>query len=209
MENNYGNYVIQKALKLSNKLDKITLIQNIYRNINKIKDKKLIEKWKSIIEANLDATIDYVEDSIIHCERKPKTQKIHSNYLLQTSPDHSPNIKGCLPKQNPNRKKDVELIDQKIQQKLLINQKILDEQYNYNVNPHIESQFEGKNYQSNEFQQLEDNNEYVDYIDYNNLNSKDYVHCYKNNYKPRNNNKYYSGKINRSKNNNFKNAFYK
>jgi len=58
MVNSYGNYVVQKALKLSSKNDKIVLINNIYKNMQKIKDKKLIQKWKTIIESNLEGTLD-------------------------------------------------------------------------------------------------------------------------------------------------------
>ena len=49
MKNNYGNYVVQKALKLANESDKTKLVNCIIRNIDKIGDKKLIHKWKSII----------------------------------------------------------------------------------------------------------------------------------------------------------------
>jgi len=59
--NNYGNYVVQKALKLSSKKDKIDLIKNITKNIDKIKDKKLNQKWKTIIESNLEGTFDFCE----------------------------------------------------------------------------------------------------------------------------------------------------
>ena len=49
MKNSFGNYVVQKALKLSNGFLKVKLINNIKKNIEKINDKKLIDKWKSII----------------------------------------------------------------------------------------------------------------------------------------------------------------
>jgi len=62
MINNYGNYVVQKALKLSSKNVKIMLINNIFKHIDKIKDKKLKSKWKSIIESNLEGTFEEVFD---------------------------------------------------------------------------------------------------------------------------------------------------
>ena len=46
MVNNYGNYVVQKALKLSSHNDKNLLMQNIIKNLPKMKDKKLNSKWK-------------------------------------------------------------------------------------------------------------------------------------------------------------------
>jgi hypothetical protein len=50
MKNNFGNYVIQKALKISVNEDKKKLIEEVNKNIFKINDKKLILKWKSILE---------------------------------------------------------------------------------------------------------------------------------------------------------------
>ena len=49
IRNNYGNYVIQKAVKLS--LGKIQekLIKEIIKNLDKLEDKKIINKWKMII----------------------------------------------------------------------------------------------------------------------------------------------------------------
>ena len=49
--NNYGNYVIQKALKLSSGIYQNTLIQEIYKNLYLIEDKKIINKWKMIISS--------------------------------------------------------------------------------------------------------------------------------------------------------------
>ena len=50
MKNNFGNYVIQKALKISVNDDKKKLIDEVSKNIIKINDKKLMLKWKSILE---------------------------------------------------------------------------------------------------------------------------------------------------------------
>ena len=53
MKNNYGNYVIQTALKaLKNNNFKIMLINMMNRNLLILNDKKLINKWKSIISNN-------------------------------------------------------------------------------------------------------------------------------------------------------------
>ena len=49
--NNYGNYVIQKALKLSSGIYQNILIQEIYKNLYLIEDKKIINKWKMIISS--------------------------------------------------------------------------------------------------------------------------------------------------------------
>lgn len=53
MKNNYGNYVVQKALKVAKGYLKFKLIILILKNIDKIGDKKLIIKWNSIIGEHL------------------------------------------------------------------------------------------------------------------------------------------------------------
>ena len=47
--NNYGNYVIQKAVKLSSGKSQEKLIKEIMKNLHKLEDKKIINKWKMII----------------------------------------------------------------------------------------------------------------------------------------------------------------
>ena len=49
MRNNYGNYVVQKAVKLSSGKIQEKLIKEIMKIIHKIEDKKVISKWKMII----------------------------------------------------------------------------------------------------------------------------------------------------------------
>ena len=51
MLNNYGNYVIQKAIKLSSGKYQDILIQEIYNNLYMIENKKIINKWKMIISS--------------------------------------------------------------------------------------------------------------------------------------------------------------
>ncbi len=58
MKNNYGNYVVQKALKISSGSPKLKLIISILKNIEKIGDKKLIAKWKSIVISCLPSEIE-------------------------------------------------------------------------------------------------------------------------------------------------------
>ena len=53
MKNNYGNFVVQKALKLSSGPNKLKLIRCIVKNIEKIGDRKIILKWKSIVESHI------------------------------------------------------------------------------------------------------------------------------------------------------------
>ena len=49
IKNNYGNYVIQKAVKLSSGKSQEKLIKGIMKNLHKLEDKKIINKWKMII----------------------------------------------------------------------------------------------------------------------------------------------------------------
>ena len=49
MKSNFGNYVIQKALKIAIGENKKILVNEVNNNIYKLNDKKLIEKWKKII----------------------------------------------------------------------------------------------------------------------------------------------------------------
>ena len=51
MLNNYGNYVIQKAIKLSSGKSQDRLINDIVKNLYIIEDKKIINKWKMIISS--------------------------------------------------------------------------------------------------------------------------------------------------------------
>jgi hypothetical protein len=49
MKNNYGNYVIQAALKVVSMVNKKIIIQLIEKNLSQLTDKKMINKWKNII----------------------------------------------------------------------------------------------------------------------------------------------------------------
>ena len=49
MKNNFGNYVIQKALKISSGELKQKLAEKISKNIYDFRDKKLIAKWKRLV----------------------------------------------------------------------------------------------------------------------------------------------------------------
>ena len=49
IRNNFGNYVIQKAVKLSSGKAQEKLIKEILKHLHKLEDKKIINKWKMII----------------------------------------------------------------------------------------------------------------------------------------------------------------
>ncbi len=54
MRSNYGNYVIQKAIKLTKGENKNKLVFNAAKEINKLNDSKLIIKWKSILSPHIN-----------------------------------------------------------------------------------------------------------------------------------------------------------
>jgi len=85
MKSNYGNYVIQKALKLSCYTPKLNLINNIIQNLNKIGDNKLIQKWRSIIEAGMtDGVKKNDSEKVCASEDKDKDKEIseHLNKIV-------------------------------------------------------------------------------------------------------------------------------
>ena len=57
IKNNFGNYVIQTALKYSKGKVKMILINSIENNLGVLGDKKLINKWKNIISSNVQINI--------------------------------------------------------------------------------------------------------------------------------------------------------
>ena len=51
MKNNYGNYVIQTALKVSSLKEQSIIVGALSNNLSQLNDKKLLNKWKSIISS--------------------------------------------------------------------------------------------------------------------------------------------------------------
>lgn len=49
MRNSYGNYVVQKALYISNSDVKEALVDTIYSSIPEIQDKKIRAKWAQLL----------------------------------------------------------------------------------------------------------------------------------------------------------------
>lgn len=59
MRNSYGNYVVQKALYLSNGDAKIALADSIYKNIPNIQDKKIKLKWAQLLHASIANDLNF------------------------------------------------------------------------------------------------------------------------------------------------------
>lgn len=51
LKNNYGNYVIQRVLRYSTGNYKLNLINLTIKNMEKLGDRRLILKWKGIIDS--------------------------------------------------------------------------------------------------------------------------------------------------------------
>jgi len=61
MRNSYGNYVVQKALYLSNGDVKVALADAIYENIPVIQDKKIRVKWAQLLQNSIANDLNFVE----------------------------------------------------------------------------------------------------------------------------------------------------
>lgn len=66
MKNSFGNYVIQKALKIAKGNSELLLAEFVNRNIYKLNDKKLITKWKGIVAPHL-GTNGTNDNELIQC----------------------------------------------------------------------------------------------------------------------------------------------
>jgi hypothetical protein len=81
MKNNFGNFVVQKALKMSTENNMIKLLQLIHMNLEKIGDKKLITKWRSIVQ-NYDKQLSkqrmYTENTERICTNESKPVNVNS-----------------------------------------------------------------------------------------------------------------------------------
>jgi hypothetical protein len=53
MKSNYGNYVVQKVIKLASGESKKNFVFNAAKEIEKLNDNKLIQKWKSILSSHI------------------------------------------------------------------------------------------------------------------------------------------------------------
>ena len=63
MKSNYGNYVIQKAIKLAKGGYKNKFVFTAAKEINKLNDNKLIQKWKSILTTHInDLSPEQIEE---------------------------------------------------------------------------------------------------------------------------------------------------
>ena len=55
IKNSFGNYVLQKALKLARDTSKIIIINNILNDLNTLESKKLHMKWSNVCDTILQS----------------------------------------------------------------------------------------------------------------------------------------------------------
>ena len=77
MKNNFGNYVIQKALRLCSGNDRRKLVIEVSKNIYKLNDKKLIAKWKNLIMPHLETL--KIEENILLSKKGNLNEKNKEN----------------------------------------------------------------------------------------------------------------------------------
>lgn len=54
MKSSFGNYVIQKALKIATNENKAILVETIIIHVEKLGERKLINKWKNIVKDSVN-----------------------------------------------------------------------------------------------------------------------------------------------------------
>lgn len=70
MKSSFGNYVIQKALKIAVNENKAKLVETILNHVDKLGESKLIKKWKKIVEDS------FINNASLPSEKKnPKKVK--------------------------------------------------------------------------------------------------------------------------------------
>jgi len=99
MKNNYGNYVVQKALRISTGLPKLKLIISILKNIEKIGEKKLIAKWRNIVISCLpnENEMNNIDGELIYKllrsnsvdENQTINRNLNQNYLNSNIVNHN------------------------------------------------------------------------------------------------------------------------
>jgi hypothetical protein len=67
IENNYGNFVVQKAINLAGPGHKLILLSMIRQSLGKLSDIKLVCKWRELVDCNVEVFM--------------KTNYSHFNYI--------------------------------------------------------------------------------------------------------------------------------
>jgi hypothetical protein len=97
MKNPYGNYVVQKALKIATDNNKKLLITTIINNVEKLNDRKLIFKWKTIISSAV------ISNNVPLSNNKNKYNNNNNNFKINYSCNDEHNT-FLSPQNNPYNK---------------------------------------------------------------------------------------------------------
>ena len=95
IKNSYGNFVLQKAFKLSNGRSRIKLINSIKKNIEKLNDQKLINKWKTLILSSSYLSLENSSQFFTqtHLSSSPTSaRKNNMNNNIKINPNNSFNL---------------------------------------------------------------------------------------------------------------------
>ncbi len=107
MKNNFGNFVVQKAIKVSVGESNEKLISSISKNIERLGDRKIINKWKGLITSG--AFIPSNQDINIQNNDTTNT-KSQPNYLSKANVMDYEQLQVNLTKSKNNNSKISEQI---------------------------------------------------------------------------------------------------
>ena len=138
MKNSYGNYVVQKALKISTGQSKAKFVNIIMKHLDKLGDKKLISKWKAIVNNSMHLNLGLNNNNMAlnlsglssHSERSNKSENVSSPQKQKILPNnfmHSP-------QNNNSRTMSRSLHSSPIQQQYFINNNYQHPQQQININ---------------------------------------------------------------------------
>jgi hypothetical protein len=96
IKNSYGNYVVQKALKLSTGNNKTSFINCIKKNLEKLTDKKLTNKWKTILNNSMHLNLGAIEynTTLNSSNSSNNSSQMSNNSAYNASPIMSPSFPG-------------------------------------------------------------------------------------------------------------------
>lgn len=90
MKSSFGNYVVQKALKVAINENKSKLVNTILNHVEKLGERKLIIKWKKIVDDSMGKIF------------APKEFLVNSNNFTISPNNSSGSINSCNPHNNIN-----------------------------------------------------------------------------------------------------------
>lgn len=90
MKNSFGNYVIQKALKLAIGYNKVKLTNHIKKQYGKLTDKKSMSKWKAILDLITNDNL-MIQSNFQHKNTDALNNSMNSNHSASSNHSHNSN----------------------------------------------------------------------------------------------------------------------